>query len=800
MVLRNVQPTFTFEEQRVEINELAADVDSINAGYNNTDWDTAFSWGNHATQNYIVNGTFSNVTINAGITTRNLTITDDGSASPILVSKADDQSVWNLSLQNDSYSTNGGTGTKYFMASDGTAKWYHYGYSTFENTEFYTARVTGSPSSHLALRLDTSGGVQLMYQGSEKFSTNQFGVYVTGNLSLGTNPSSNPKVFLNSDGSATFENTVIADGTSTTNNRLVVRTSNDEKFTVIGDGTVEIGGTPGTSPNIKLYASGGAEFAGGIDLAATDVNGSSINTFGGYTVQGDSGLRVVLDGYNQTTNTVRILTDGSATFSGTVVSDPTATNVAGYAYEVKNGATSLGGLYKTTSNGGFLQLNNGSGTQTASINGEDGSATFASNTTVGSPDVTNASTGGVQVFASGQLRIQRDSAGTASDKRFQMYYGTTETASITAAGAATFEEGLSVGYGTSSASTVITRWRSDVVSANSTVASINADGSATFNETLTIGSGSAGPDDYGLIAYADADSLSNKSAVYARNLNAGGRTFTGDNETGTTTFEVYGNGTVNASNTITAPFIRGDGSDGTSADTALFRNLTSGGDNRVRINTYANGGGHPYLKFDAGGSNFVVGELYAGSTNNKLVLGVGEDPTAITGISIDGNGNVTANNLALNQTNGSGATSTVLDHYEEGTWTPSWGSTTGSITNVTYNVQSGWYTRVGRVVYVHCRLRSTATDTSGAGGGLLVNGLPFTVRSPQGTGGAAAYSLIDFPDTAVHVVTETRENTTQFYAGIYTLDNGSFGNIGPGSLQSSGNSEIRVSFFYMTDT
>ena len=152
------------------------------------------------------------------------------------------------------------------------------------------------------------------------------------------------------------------------------------------------------------------------------------------------------------------------------------------------------------------------------------------------------------------------------------------------------------------------------------------------------------------------------------------------------------------------------------------------------------------------------------------------------------------------ETTGSTKSSATLDHYEEGTWTPTWGSTTGSITNVTYDTQSGWYTRIGRVVYVHCRLRSTATDTSGAGGGLLVNGLPFVARTPQGTGGAAAYSLIDFPDTAVHVVTETRENTTQFYAGIYTLDNGSFGNIGPGSLQSSGNSEIRVSFFYMTDS
>ena len=152
------------------------------------------------------------------------------------------------------------------------------------------------------------------------------------------------------------------------------------------------------------------------------------------------------------------------------------------------------------------------------------------------------------------------------------------------------------------------------------------------------------------------------------------------------------------------------------------------------------------------------------------------------------------------ETTGSTKTSATLDHYEEGTWTPQWGSTTGSITNVTYDTQSGWYTRIGRVVYVSCRLRSSATDTSGAGGGLLVNGLPFVARTPQGTGAGAAYSLIDFPAGTINITTEVRENTTQFYAGLYTLDNGNFGNIGPGSLQSSGQSEIRVSFFYMTDS
>ena len=40
---------------------------------------------------------------------------------------------------------------------------------------------------------------------------------------------------------------------------------------------------------------------------------------------------------------------------------------------------------------------------------------------------------------------------------------------------------------------------------------------------------------------------------------------------------------------------------------ANFYNGTSGGDTRLSISTYANGGGDPFLFFDAGGSNMVVG-------------------------------------------------------------------------------------------------------------------------------------------------------------------------------------------------
>ena len=83
-------------------------------------------------------------------------------------------------------------------------------------------------------------------------------------------------------------------------------------------------------------------------------------------------------------------------------------------------------------------------------------------------------------------------------------------------------------------------------------AAFTADGAASFADQLTIGSGSSANSEYGLIAYSDSGSLSNRSAVYARNLNAGGRTFTGDNDTGATTFEVFGNGNVNCAGTLSA--------------------------------------------------------------------------------------------------------------------------------------------------------------------------------------------------------------------------------------------------------
>ena len=75
----------------------------------------------------------------------------------------------------------------------------------------------------------------------------------------------------------------------------------------------------------------------------------------------------------------------------------------------------------------------------------DGAADISGNVDVGSVNTSSSSGGGVKSFASGQLQIQRDGNAPSSDKRFQMFHGTTEKASITAGGSAYFADNVGVG-------------------------------------------------------------------------------------------------------------------------------------------------------------------------------------------------------------------------------------------------------------------------------------------------------------------------------------------------------------------
>ena len=81
-------------------------------------------------------------------------------------------------------------------------------------------------------------------------------------------------------------------------------------------------------------------------------------------------------------------------------------------------------------------------------------------------------------------------------------------------------------------------------------------------------------------------------------------------------------------------------------------------------------------------------------------------------------------------TSATGATTTaeILDHYEEGSWTPVF----QNVNTPTYTTQYGIFTRVGRMVLLHGQLSVSSIDTSD-GSTVNIGGFPFVGNSTAET-------------------------------------------------------------------
>ena len=154
-----------------------------------------------------------------------------------------------------------------------------------------------------------------------------------------------------------------------------------------------------------------------IELGATSAPSDATANGGGITLKATTDKTILYDNTSGNWET-----NIGLDVSGTVTGKQTSNNALS-AFE----AVDTNGTRFKVTGAGVLSIYDNTLTENVNIS-SNGNATF------GAPDVSDASAGGVQLFASGQIRIQRTSSGTATDKRFQMYYGTTETASITAEG------------------------------------------------------------------------------------------------------------------------------------------------------------------------------------------------------------------------------------------------------------------------------------------------------------------------------------------------------------------------------
>lgn len=172
---------------------------------------------------------------------------------------------------------------------------------------------------------------------------------------------------------------------------------------------------------------------------------------------------------------------------------------------------------------------------------------------------------------------------------------------------------------------------------------------------------------------------------------------------GATNFALLPNGT----STNTVFVLEGDSAQANGSVFTISCGANSNTEVRFNSNIRGTGSYLPITFFNAGAERFRIATTSGDVTVNTGNLVVG---TAAKGIDFSAN------------TGAAGETSSLLNWYEEGTWTPTLrfgGATTG----ITYTTQTGTYTRIGRMVYARATIALSSNGS--ASGGATVTGLPF---------------------------------------------------------------------------
>jgi hypothetical protein len=154
------------------------------------------------------------------------------------------------------------------------------------------------------------------------------------------------------------------------------------------------------------------------------------------------------------------------------------------------------------------------------------------------------------------------------------------------------------------------------------------------------------------------------------------------------------NGLSDVDGTAAAPAIRG-----TDANTGIFFPAAD----TIAFAT----GGTEDARFNASGNLQTIGTISVGNATPST-SGAGITFPATQSASFDAN---------------------TLDDYEEGTWTPAYAPSVNSFTSITYGFNEGKYTKIGRMVYVAWRMRTSALTVGSGSGFVLITGLPFTTNS-----------------------------------------------------------------------
>ena len=183
----------------------------------------------------------------------------------------------------------------------------------------------------------------------------------------------------------------------------------------------------------------------------------------------------------------------------------------------------------------------------------------------------------------------------------------------------------------------------------------------------------------------------------------------------------------------------------------------------------------------------AVGSIGVGNTDNLFIQGNSSHAGIQFGTNsamphTNGNTSDNAEDLGTSNTRwkdaylsggvylGGTAAANKLEDYEEGTWTPILGGSTGT-SGQSYSTQHGSYTKIGRVVHLQAYVVMASIGTSTGAYGQVQN-LPFTAAHVQGYGGGIFQYFNLIGGTSVSQLIAYPEGNTTFAYVLYTAGSG----------------------------
>jgi hypothetical protein len=139
-------------------------------------------------------------------------------------------------------------------------------------------------------------------------------------------------------------------------------------------------------------------------------------------------------------------------------------------------------------------------------------------------------------------------------------------------------------------------------------------------------------------------------------------------------------------------------------------------------------------------SNFLRGDMAWTSATGTGAVALASLPTFTTTIGVGGaTASASGSGISFPATQSASSDANTLDDYEEGTWTPTMTSQSGSITS--YSTTNGTYTKIGNTVSINVFINMT---NAGTAGGTLTLTLPIAPANVNWAGFGGEIQAVGF--------------------------------------------------------